>query len=258
MIKIATPISHLFKNSEHARKIQQASDCLECRDWCINSTWPRQELIHFEANINFPWSIDEKAYFNRSISQKHDLRLITFQMSTSWTNPTIVDGMYQPGGIGLSPDEMLNNVERNIKWLRSTLSPKLLIGIENNNYYPTQAYDHIADTNFIKKVIEGNDVCFLFDVAHAKISACNLKRRYDDYIAELPLKRIVQIHICSPEVDVTDFAWDTHEYPNEEIKNAVIDISREYRPSYLTIEYYKDADRLLQTLDEFTILRDKL
>ena len=33
MLRLATPISHLFKDEEQARKIINASDCLECRDY---------------------------------------------------------------------------------------------------------------------------------------------------------------------------------------------------------------------------------
>ena len=48
MIKIATPISHLFEDKIQAKIIIKNSDCLECRDRSIDSKEENQELFHCE------------------------------------------------------------------------------------------------------------------------------------------------------------------------------------------------------------------
>ena len=54
--------------------------------------------------------------------------------------------------------------------------------IENNNYYPTKAYDIITDADFISNLVYDNNIGFLFDQAHAEITAHNQKIKYEEYV----------------------------------------------------------------------------
>ena len=217
MLKIATPISHLFKNEEDGRRIAAASECLECREWCIDTKVPRQELIHFDVNINMHWDEAEQSYVARCVSGKDELRLVTFQMASCYTKPPVVGVMYQPGGERIPRAQMLTNVATNVKWLRSILRSDIEIGIENNNYYPSTAYDDVTDGSFIREAVESNGLRFLLDVAHAKVTSRNRPIPYAQYLDSLPMKSLVQIHICTPRVDENGLAIDAHEAPDEDI-----------------------------------------
>ena len=48
MIKLATPISHLFENKKYEKIILRSSDVLECRDRSLNynNYIQKQELFH--------------------------------------------------------------------------------------------------------------------------------------------------------------------------------------------------------------------
>ena len=60
---------------------------------------------------------------------------------------------------------------KKFNWLRKNFRNKLLIGLENNNYYPTKAYDFVTDGDFIDKVVrDNNKLFFLFDLAHAQVT----------------------------------------------------------------------------------------
>ncbi len=62
MIKLATPISHLFEDNNFGQSIIEHSDCLECRDRSIDSTAPNQELFHCELQPIHEWSKAELDY----------------------------------------------------------------------------------------------------------------------------------------------------------------------------------------------------
>jgi len=76
---IATPISHLFENYEHAIEIIAASDCLEVRERSWDSVWPNQLLFHIDKDLTLKWYDDTRAYLEKIINQKPDLELVTFQ-----------------------------------------------------------------------------------------------------------------------------------------------------------------------------------
>jgi hypothetical protein len=256
--KIATPISHLFKNEEDGRRIAAVSDCLECREWCIDTTVPGQELIHFDVNINMHWDEAERAYVARCVANKPELRLVTFQMASCYTKPPVVGVMFQPGGERVPRATMLGYVGDNVTWLRSILRPSIEIGIENNNYYPSAAYEDVTDGSFIKEAVEGNGLRFLLDVAHAKVTAHNRPLPYADYLDTLPMSSLVQIHICTPRLEPSGLAVDAHEAPDEDIWTAVFEAARRHPVKYLTVEYYKDAGRLVESLGELRRRRDTL
>ena len=80
------------------------------------------------------------------------------------------------------------------------MSKKINFAIENNNYYPLEAYDIIADPKFISEIVNENKINFLFDIAHAKVSASNMNIDFKKYIDELPMSKMIQIHICKPYI----------------------------------------------------------
>jgi len=133
--------------------------------------------------------------------------------------------------------------------LREKLSPDTAIGLENNNYYPTPAYQDVTDGDFISEVLEENDLFLLLDIAHAMVAAHNKNLSYDQYIASLPLHRIIQLHICQPKLPVGGVAVDAHGAPDEGMFQEVLRLVEKLpNIKYLTIEYYKDKDILIESI----------
>lgn len=258
MVKIAAPISHLFKQGQYAEKIIMLSDCLECRQWCINARHPKQELVHFDINIIHYWNRKLKYYIKRSINSKIHLELVTFHMASLYDAPLIIKGMYQPGGRKYSRQELLENAKQNIIWLRSILPENVLIGVESNNYYPTPAYNYITDGDFITQVVEENSIKFLFDIAHGKITAHNKSMAYNEYRAMLPLNKTIQVHISNHKINRQNIAIDAHEIPDDEIYHEVKDLITSYPIKYLTIECYHDFEKVIHTMDRFRQLKEEV
>jgi len=255
MLKLATPISSLFKDRQAAERIIRASDCLEYRNGDGKYRYPRQQLAHFAANIIHKWDKEERDIISSTILSKQDLELVTFHMTSAYKDAKIKNGMFQPFGRAYSRPELLSNARNNIKWLRSFLKKRVLIGVENNNYYPTPAYRYISEGDFITQIVRDNHIRLLFDVAHARITALNKKIDYSEYRLSLPMDEIIQLHIAKYAVNKGGLAYDAHLLPDKPMFKEVRELTRQYPVKYLTIEYYKDTDKLLGVLDDYRKIR---
>lgn len=248
---IATPVPHFFENHEHAIEIIAASDCLEVRERSWDSVWPNQLLFHIDKDLTLKWYDDTRAYLEKIINQKPDLELVTFQATRCCEGERIIDGQYQASGKIYSRQQLLDNAGENLQWLRGFLDKGIKIGLENNNYLPTPAYDIVTDSDFISEVVNELGIHLLLDIAHAMVTCHNQGLRYNDYVNSLPLARLIQLHICRPEVPSTGIARDSHEAPDHLMMREVVALVKKYpQIRYLTIEYYKDKDRLVQSLRE--------
>jgi len=250
MLKIATPISHLFENKEFAKKIVKYSDCLECRDRSINSQEKVQELFHCELQPIHRWDKKEFKYLKHIRKSKKSLKLISFHIASCCDKPIIKNNMFELGGKQYSKKEMLNNAKNNFKRIKKIFGNKVIIAVENNNYYPTKAYKHITEAEFISRIVYDNNIYFLFDIAHAKVTSYNKNINFEKYKSNLPLDRCIQLHICSYAIDKqNDLAYDAHNLPDEEELIEVKKLLKDYKNiKYLTVEHYKDIKNLLESL----------
>ena len=161
----------------------------------------------------------------------------------------IINGIFQLDGKIYSRQEMVDNSIENTQWLRNILNDNVSIGLENNNYYPSPAYDIVADGDFITQVLEENNLFLLLDIAHAMVTAHNKKISYGQYISTLPFDKLIQLHICQPELPEGEIAWDAHNEPNHEMYLEVLRLIKKYPTiQYLTIEYYRDKNILIGSI----------
>lgn len=249
---IATPISHLFENLEDAMAISKLSDCLEARERTVNLQFDHSRLFHIDVDLTLPWDDKIKGYLSEIISAKKDLEFVTFQTTRCCFDEVIEDGMYKLSGKKLSAEELTAYAHKNISWLREIISPKFGFGIENNNYYPTEAYDIVTDPVFISRLVSSLGLFFLFDLAHARVSAHNLHVDFASYCDSLPLDRMLQMHICEPYIPDRlgeGLALDIHELPTEETMDLVGAFTNRFpNLKYYTIEYYKNSSLLCTSL----------
>jgi uncharacterized protein (UPF0276 family) len=247
-ISIATPISHLFKDRHIADEIIQHSDCLELRDQSLGKDFPRQFLFHCDVNIIHEWDDQTKASIQNILSLTPELKVISFHMAVSCNAPVLQGKMYISGGKPYTRNEMLSHGSKNIEWLRSFMPTGLRIAVENNNYYPDPAYNIVTDPDFISEMVRNNQVFFLFDIAHAEVTAINRSISYQEYCRLLPLTFAIQLHVCRMATDEEGMAYDAHDPPDEVVMSKVDDLICRYPIEYLTLEYYKDKDKLIEML----------
>lgn len=248
MVKIATPISHLFEDKAAARRIMRYSDCLECRDRAINSNLPRQEVFHCDIQPIHELSKADFEYLGSLSKVKPGLKLLTFHAASSCDRPRIRKGAFIKGGKEYTKDRALKNARDNFTRIRKIIGKGVKLAVENNNYYPTQAYKYVTDTGFLSSLVRDNGIGLVFDIAHARITARNRGLEYGAYREKLPLDRVVQLHISAPGVSQWRLAYDSHRLPGAREWDEVRGLLDRSRLSYLTIEYYRNVNGLIRAL----------
>ena len=256
-IKIATPISNLIVNKLNP-EIISFSDCLETRDASINCDYSKQELFHCELQPIHVFNDLQINYLKEIKLTKPDLKLISFHLASCYENPKVIIGKFFPNGKKISEKKLIDNAKKNFVIIKKLFGEKIRIAVENNNHFNTEAYDFITKPDFIFKIVKDNKINFLLDIAHAKISAYNLKINFSNYLNKLPLNELIQIHIAKPGFDDSNEIYDKHDLPNEKDLTEVIALTKKYPTvEYLTVEYYKNADNLLQILKQLKIMIKK-
>ena len=249
MYKIVTPVSHLFFNKINAEKISKYSDHLEIRERTLNLNFKNEIFFHCDDDLTLPWSKDFKIQLKKILEKKKNLKYVTFQATKCCANAKIVNKVFILSGKRFTRKEMLNEARKNILWLRKKFGNKLHIGLENNNYYPTKAYDIIADADFISHIVRKNNLFFLFDLAHAQVTASNKKIDYQDYLKSLPMDLMIQMHICRPRIHDNKISHDTHYLPNKKMFEEIKLLTNKYKNlKFFTIEYYKNTEKLIESI----------
>jgi uncharacterized protein (UPF0276 family) len=89
------------------------------------------------------------------------------------------------------------------------------IAAENYNYYPSGLYEGICEPEAIGELLSALDLGLVLDLAHAAISARHLGLDLYQYVDELPLERVVEIHVSKPRLpkDPRALSADAHLEP---------------------------------------------
>jgi len=259
MYKIATPISHLFKNDDDAKLIVANSDCLECRDHSPkNENTDLHELFHFEMQIIHP--IDESGfrYMEDIIQSKPKIKLVSFHVASCCDKPVLVDGVFQMGGTEYSYAQLQETATKNIARIRSFVPSDLQICIENNNYLSSPAYKYVIEPGFLNELVSQNNIHFLYDIAHAHISAVNMKIPFEQYYSGLPISKTKQVHICKFRMRSETEAFDAHDAPDDFIYSELKKLLHENDIEYVTVEYYREIDGLINSLEYLQNLKHEL
>ncbi len=109
------------------------------------------------------------------------------------------DGPYREGDDAdlQSRAVVVANIKRHAERLREWL--KIPIALENFNYHPTNAYEYICEPELFTSLLEDTGCDMLLDLAHAQISAHNMKwPSIHAYLEAMPLQKVREIHLTRP------------------------------------------------------------
>jgi hypothetical protein len=98
----------------------------------------------------------------------------------------------------LSPKAMETIIGQTLDVVRQSYSGAL--SVENYNYYPTGLYERVCEPDYISRLLEKFDLRLVLDLAHAEVSAHNLKTPLRAYLESMPWERITEIHISRPYI----------------------------------------------------------
>jgi hypothetical protein len=100
-------------------------------------------------------------------------------------------------------------------------------------------YDHFpySKPEQISKVICDNDVGFLLDITHAKITCVYREWNIHDYLRALPQERVKEIHVNGSGFDEHGFPDDTHNAMAEVDFELLSFVLKYTNPAVVTLEY---------------------
>ncbi|HDZ17492.1 hypothetical protein LCGC14_0712420 [marine sediment metagenome] len=238
--KIATPVSQFFKDMEVRKKLITYSDVLELRDNEIQIDSIKPFIYHSKFNILANWTSKEEEKLIE-LNKKYHLKAISFHLLSRYQENEIINNAFKGIGKPMTLLDIKKNVNSNIKLIRKVFKKGFTILVENVNHLLTDAYDIIVGTNFIKEIVELNDIYLLFDLAHAQITCINKNLDFKEYINELPIIRIKQIHLSGFEI-IDGKAHDSHVTLKEKDWEIFKELAAQTNClEYITLEYYKDA-----------------
>ena len=191
---------------------------------------------------------NDEILFLKKISEKKNLKLISFHAATNCDNPVLKSGMFYSGGRDYSYLQLLDNAKRNIRLIRAIFGLDVLIAVENNNYYPTEAYRYVAEPDFLSRLVRENGIWFVYDIAHGMITAYNKRIDYSQYRSRLPMGRLVQIHLSGWGLKRKALAFDKHSVPTNREMLEFMDLLQFLSVKYVTVEYYRNVQRLLKIM----------
>ena len=249
MIKILTPISHLFTESDRIpSEIVSRSDCLEARERTSHLRLPSTTHYHIDFDLNIGLNQNQLDFLRNEVRDRDYITTLTFQAARDCEKIICKNGMYIPNSSPLSLTDQIVNTNKSIDQIRDIVGSDRSIGIENNNFYPTGAYNISTSLSYLLDVLCINGLHLLLDVAHAKVTAFNLDIDFNAYINPLLETGLCrQVHICEPKVINTNtgsLMIDAHDLPSEQFTESTIYLMNKFKIPYLTCEYYKSSSKL--------------
>lgn len=140
---------------------------------------------------------------------------------------------------GMTDENIHEHMSKQIQIFKRNITVPLLLENTPDSPKDRTMFDHypyIMPEQFSRLFVE-NDVSFLLDLTHAKITAQYRGFDIHDYIRQLPLERVVEIHVNGSGYDKDGFPTDTHQaMENEDYK--LLDWVLNYtNPEIVTLEY---------------------
>lgn len=124
---------------------------------------------------------------------------------------TSVDGLHSHDLLPIPySEESLQHMVQRISQVQDYLGERILI--ENVSSYMKFAESTVSEAEFMREVAEQSDCWLLIDVNNMYVNHINQGVDTDDYIKQLPLERIKEIHLAGFD-DRGDYILDAHNNP---------------------------------------------
>jgi len=196
-----------FKGLEkHVDMLELGGFPIDKKDLKLKGRW----TFHFRRDPNgerLHLLLPEKVKESVEYFKKAELRpeIVSFHLGYSAEKVTGYDAHNYAISEVYSKKEVLNTFTESLRIITENITD-IPIAIENMDYNKGGAYEHACEPEFIKKILAKNpNIYLLLDLTHAQISAHKLLTRYEEskraekYINSLPLDKIIEIHLSSPD-----------------------------------------------------------
>jgi len=144
------------------------------------------------------------------------------------------------------PEQALIRLLRRLDTLIKLVPISVLV--ENIEPLPFDGYDFWSRPEYIRRVLERSGCGLLLDTGHLRVSADRLGMNVETYLEQLPLERVVEVHVSGPRRREGRLK-DVHE-PMQAADYRLLEmlLSR-LTPRAVTLEYTRDREQLLKQLN---------
>ena len=135
---------------------------------------------------------------------------------------------------GMTEENIYEHMSKQIQIFKKSITVPLLLENTPDSPHDRIMFDHhpYIMPEQLNRLFTDNDVSFLLDLTHAKITAQYRGFNIHDYISQLPLNRVVEIHVNGSRYDKDGFPVDTHQAMENE--DWVLNYTN---PKIVTLEY---------------------
>ena len=241
MFLLSLPVSHQFEQETlQGRELAEMADVLDLRRPIIPDFLPDRPLT-----FHWGWGTVQEEFlpeFEReglgSFLTENNVGLFSFDLG-----PACVRSDYnRPLTPTLTENEIINRSAPRLDQVRGVYSGPL--AAENYGYYPTGMYEGICRPDFIRRFLETFDLYMVLDLAHAQVTAANQGMDIHDYLREMPLERVKDVHLSRPHLRQA-VAMDAHDAPEDEdfeLLSFLLRLLPAEEPIHVAIEYYRDLE----------------
>ena len=147
--------------------------------------------------------------------------------------------------------EAVKNTAERIAFIRDFL--EIPVCVENVSSYIEYTESTMTEWQFLAEVLENSDCGMLLDLNNVYVSSKNHGFDSLDYLKDLPLDRVAQIHLAGPS-DMGTFLLDTHSsHPPEEVWQLYKHVIKITGPVNTLIEW----DSAIPPLEEILTVADR-
>lgn len=139
-------------------------------------------------------------------------------------------------------EKLYQRMKDNVLFLKSQLQVPVLV--ENIDYCPN--YELIARKSnhpyptrpeVIRRLVEEGQIGFLFDLAHARVTADHLGMSLEAYCRKLPMDQLVEVHLSGSGIHPRLGRIDVHGELEVEDYEFIKRLIKPKAPAYITLEY---------------------
>lgn len=136
-------------------------------------------------------------------------------------------------------------------WKENICCKLLVENLPYTDYYHLNSPGILKESvnpRLISEVCEEHDIDMILDIAHAKIAASGLQMTIEDYLNQLPLHRIREIHIVGTQSTDTGLR-DKHAEMTQEDYDLLSHVLSISQPKVVTLEYGGFGDQFADRSD---------
>lgn len=231
-------------------------DIVEAPGWSLDAALTsdgvrRRVLLH---NLDLDVSLADPGYIDDEWAKRANAAIKRagtpwFSLHLGFASERVrFDEHMLPESEPLGRDELLARTIDNVRQAKTYLDLPLLL--ENLDYCPEGAYEHVCDPDFISEVLKATDSGLLLDVGHLLVTANWFEVEPDVLLARLPLERVVEVHLSGPRPldGNTGRLDDVHEIVGEREVRLLRSVLEQGQPKAVVLEYRRDAVALREQL----------